>query len=206
MNKSQLWRSVADIASSKAATSTRTSMIGAVIKHGHEVAITTDQHDTVDRSTIDDAHDIHAQIEIEVGLLRATGERLIVLGGDTIAQSLNGLQKHLFIIGLWTGWTVGMRHAQGDGCPARSPTVCQSLPRYVTVRAEVEQVRDIHKNAHALRRWEWRQRNGNVSRDLVRPPHLGHHAVSLRLQRLHHHIGKMIERVEDGIPSPLLAG
>src|SRR2546425_12262504 len=67
------------------------TMIGAVVEHRHEVAIPADQHDTVNRSTIHKTHNIHTQVQVEIGLFRTTGESFIVLRSDTIAQTFDCL-------------------------------------------------------------------------------------------------------------------
>src|SRR5947207_4603029 len=61
------------------------AVIGTVVEHRHEVTITAYEHDTINRSAIDEAHGIHTEIEVEVCLFRPTGEGFVILRGDTIA-------------------------------------------------------------------------------------------------------------------------
>src|SRR5579884_247157 len=67
------------------------TMIGAVVEHRHEIAITTDQYDTINSPPIDEAYHVHTQVEVHISLLRPAGERLVVFGSDTIAQALHRL-------------------------------------------------------------------------------------------------------------------
>src|SRR5579862_6795300 len=87
-------------------------MVRTVIKHRHKVAIATDEHDAVYGSTIDQAHHIHTEIQVQVCLLRTTGKCFVMLGGDAISQSLHRLQEHLLRSWLRTGRTVSLRSDQ----------------------------------------------------------------------------------------------
>src|SRR5581483_7113900 len=58
----------------------------------------------------------------------------------------------------------------------------------------VEQVRHINKDTHALRRWERRQRDRDVSRGLIGATQFGHHAIALQLNGPRNHVGEMIDR------------
>src|SRR2546421_11427270 len=50
------------------------TMIGAVVEHRHEVAIPAHQHDTVNRSPIHKTHDVHTQVQVEIGRFRTDRE------------------------------------------------------------------------------------------------------------------------------------
>src|SRR5579872_3896501 len=151
-------------------------MIGAVVEHGHKIAIATDQYDAVNRLAIYETHNVHTEVEVEVGLLRAAGERLVVLSSDAITQALDGLQEHLLIAGLRTGGTVGMR-------PDQAAIATQEVEQLAKIHchaqraSRVEQVGNINEDTNALIRWEWRHRNRDVGRSLVRPSQFRYHAV-----------------------------
>src|SRR5215469_1891932 len=72
-------------------------VIGAIIEHWHKVTVTTDEHDTVNGSPFDEAHDIHTQVEVQVGLFCSTGKGLVILRSNAIAKTLHGLQEHLLL-------------------------------------------------------------------------------------------------------------
>ena len=45
------------------------AVIRAIIQHRHEIAIAADEDDAIYSSSIDDANDIHAEVEVKVALL-----------------------------------------------------------------------------------------------------------------------------------------
>ncbi len=87
-------------------------MIRAVVQHRHKIAITADQHNAVHCLAVNQAHNIHAQIQVQVGLFGSAGERLVILSGNAIAQAFDRLQKHLVISRLRAGRAIGLRTYQ----------------------------------------------------------------------------------------------
>ena len=145
------------------------AMIGTVVEHGHEIAVTADEHNTVNRFALHEAHDVHAEVEVEVSFFRTAGEGLVVLRGDTIAQSFDGLQEHLLVAHLWTCGAVSV-------CPDEAAIAAQEVQQLAKVYCHtdgtrrVEQISHVYKDTYALSRWEWWHRDRDIGWALVSAP------------------------------------